>query len=52
MRTTCENTRKSPYTTPQLTVHGRLEELTKQTNKALGGNDGITFMQQPVHWTS
>jgi hypothetical protein len=47
-----ENARKTRYTTPQLTAHGRLEELTKQTNKNLGGADGLTFQQQPVHWTS
>jgi hypothetical protein len=47
-----EDCRKRLYTTPLLTMHGRLEDLTMQTNKDWGGSDGITFQQQPVHWTS
>jgi hypothetical protein len=50
-RLTSDNSGKRPYTTPQVTVHGTLEEITKQ-NKDLGGADGITFQQQPVFWTS
>jgi len=42
---------KRLYTTPRVTVHGSLEEITKQ-NKDFGGQDGITFQQQPVVWTS
>ena len=47
-----DNSGKRRYTTPQVTVHGTLEQLTKQTNKDLGGSDGFTFQQQPVIWTS
>ena len=47
-----ENPQKSIYTTPRLTMHGRLEDLTMQTNKNWGGADGLTFQQQPIHWTS
>ena len=33
--------RKKPYTPPKLTVHGRLEDLTK--DKASGGSDKFGF---------
>ncbi len=36
------DSRKRTYTTPQLTVHGTLEQLTKQ-NKKLGSSDGLIF---------
>ena len=36
------DSRKRPYTTPQLTVHGTLEQLTKQSKK-LGSSDGLVF---------
>jgi hypothetical protein len=52
MQSTRENPQKRPYITPQLSLHGRLEDLTKGTNKDLGGVDGLTFQQQPVQWTS
>lgn len=34
---------KRPYTTPRLTVHGTLEEVTKQQNKTWGASDGFLF---------
>jgi hypothetical protein len=43
---------KRPYTSPKVTQLGTVHELTLQTNKALGGNDGFTFEGQPVHFTS
>jgi len=36
-------TNKREYTTPQLTVHGTLEEVTKQQNKTWGSSDGFLF---------
>lgn len=36
-------TKKRQYTTPQLTVHGTLEEVTKQQNKTYGSSDGFLF---------
>jgi hypothetical protein len=44
--------KKKVYTPPQLTVHGTVAEITRQSNKDYGGQDGITFQQQPVDWTS
>ena len=52
MQSTRENRQKQTYTTPVLTMHGRLEDLTRQTNKDYGGSDGFTFQQQQVNWTS
>lgn len=40
-------TQKRPYTTPKLTVHGTLEEVTKQ-NKGYGSSDGFFFMGAPI----
>jgi hypothetical protein len=37
---------------PVVTVYGTLEEITQQTNKDFGGQDGFTFQQQPITWTS
>jgi len=39
---------KQPYTTPRLTVHGTLEEVTKQQNKTFGASDGYLFMGVPI----
>jgi hypothetical protein len=37
------------YTTPRLTVHGTLEEITTQRpQKAFGPGDGMTFWAPPV----
>jgi hypothetical protein len=36
-------TMKLPYTTPRLTVHGTLEEVTKLQNKKFGATDGFLF---------
>jgi hypothetical protein len=41
-------TQKRPYTTPKLTVHGTLEEVTKQQNKTYGATDGYMFMGVPI----
>lgn len=41
---------KKNWSTPQLTVHGSVEELTQQ-DKALGANDGLTFGGQPIGFT-
>jgi len=43
-----QNTEKRPYTTPTLTVHGTLEEVTKQQNKGYGSSDGFMFMGVPI----
>ena len=34
---------KRQYTTPKLTEHGTLEEVTKQINKTFGASDGFLF---------
>jgi hypothetical protein len=39
---------KQPYTTPRLTVHGTLEEVTKLQNKSFGATDGFLFQGIPV----
>ena len=41
-------TTKRPYTTPVLTVHGTLEEVTKTTPKRFGASDGFTFEGNPI----
>ncbi len=45
---TSDNSGKRLYTTPQVTVHGTLEELTKQVNKGLGPTDGLLFLGLPI----
>jgi len=47
MQSACENGKRQ-YTTPRLTVHGTLEEVTKQQDKAWGTTDGFTFMGAPI----
>jgi hypothetical protein len=38
------DSRKRSYTTPQLTMHGTLEQLTKQLgDKKQGSTDGLVF---------
>jgi hypothetical protein len=39
---------KKTYTTPRLTLHGTLEELTKQQDKKFGATDGFTFLGVPI----
>jgi hypothetical protein len=39
---------KRQYTTPQLMVHGTLEEVTKQQNKTWGATDGFVFQGVPI----
>jgi hypothetical protein len=41
-------TEKRPYTTPTLTVHGTLEEVTKLQNKGWGSSDGFLFEGVPI----
>jgi hypothetical protein len=47
MQKTSESSAKKPYTVPQLTLHGTLEEITKM-DKKLGIKDGFTFMGQSI----
>jgi len=42
MQSASENGKRQ-YTTPRLTVHGTLEEVTKQQNKTWGASDGFLF---------
>jgi len=35
---------KKAYSTPKLTTHGSVEEITKGCDKQLGSTDGFTFM--------
>ena len=51
-RSAAERRAARPYEAPNLTELGTLHELTLQTNKDLGGSDGLTFQQQPITWTS
>jgi hypothetical protein len=45
-----ESGAKKVYNTPELTVHGSVEEITQTCmNKSLGGSDGWTFQAQPIH---
>lgn len=41
----------APYESPTVVKLGTLHELTLG-NKDLGGSDGWTFQQQPIHTTS
>jgi hypothetical protein len=41
MKSIGDTARKRPYTTPQLTVHGTLEEITKKGPS--GASDGFGF---------
>jgi hypothetical protein len=41
-------TEKRQYTTPTLTAHGTLEEVTQQQNKGWGSTDGYLFMGVPI----
>jgi hypothetical protein len=43
MQSTSEKSGKRPYTTPRLTVHGTLEDVTQQQNKTYGLSDGYLF---------
>jgi hypothetical protein len=44
MQSAGETTGKRLYTTPELTVHGTLEEITQQTMKTFGMSDGFFLM--------
>jgi len=39
---------KSVYVTPQLTVHGTIEEITAEQNKTYGLSDGFLFQGAPI----
>jgi hypothetical protein len=43
MHTELEKAGKKFYATPQLTVHGTVEEITAAQNKDYGPSDGFTF---------
>jgi hypothetical protein len=43
MMSTSDKAEKRSYTTPQLAVHGTLEEVTRQQNKDFGPTDGYLF---------
>ena len=45
---TSETRGKRAYTTPQLKMHGTLEELTKEQEKYYGASDGFTFLGTPI----
>jgi hypothetical protein len=34
---------RRPYTTPQLTLHGTLEQITQLVGKGSGASDGFAF---------
>jgi len=40
---------KKVYSTPRLTVHGTIQQLTMDQNKDLGGSDGFLFQSSPIH---
>jgi hypothetical protein len=42
------DTKIQRYEAPKLTVLGKVEDLTQQCDKRLGGSDGFTFMGQPI----
>jgi hypothetical protein len=49
MQSTSKDVGKRQYTTPQLTVHGTLDEVTQQEpNKQFGPTDGFTFQGIPI----
>ena len=43
-----DKSEKKVYATPQLIVHGTMEEITAQQNKGYGASDGYTFMGEPI----
>ena len=43
-----DKSEKKVYATPQLIVHGTMEEITAQQNKGLGPTDGFLFEGQPI----
>lgn len=51
MQTMNENSGKRPYTAPRLTVHGTLEDITKQS-KNMGAQDGVAYGSIPIGITS
>jgi hypothetical protein len=48
MQGSTETGGKKLYTVPQLTVHGTLEDITKQIEKHFGASDGFVFMGQGI----
>jgi hypothetical protein len=43
-----EKSEKRAYVTPQLIVHGTVEEITALQNKTLGVSDGFLFEGAPI----
>jgi len=43
-----DKSEKKVYATPQLIVHGTMEEITAQQNKGFGPTDGNLFMGDPI----
>jgi hypothetical protein len=50
-RSCMDSAAKKTYSTPELTVHGSVEEITRSDcfNKEPGSSDGLTVAQDPVH---
>ena len=43
-----DKSEKKVYATPQLIVHGTMEEITAEQNKVLGATDGFLFNLLPI----
>jgi len=43
-----EKSERGAYSTPVLTVHGTLAEITAQQNKTFGPTDGYLFQGIPI----
>jgi hypothetical protein len=45
---------KKAWATPQLVIHGTIEEITTQSlpPKAFGSSDGAFWQGQPVSWAT
>lgn len=43
-----QSSQKKIYSTPKLTVHGAVEEITKGCDKQFGSSDGFTFGGSPI----
>jgi len=47
-----QSSQKKIYSTPKLTVHGAVEEITKGCDKYFGSSDGFTFQGIPIQCAS
>ncbi|HYS18678.1 MAG TPA: hypothetical protein VET45_17280 [Candidatus Binatia bacterium] len=43
-----QKSEKKVYVTPELIVHGTVEEITAEQNKTLGLSDGFLFQGAPI----